>query len=202
MHHPDAVHVLQHLFVGYGSRPPWQRRQAAALAKCYSMLALPRAGGTSAPGARRWQRNIEITASWKPSPATRDLARLTASYVSYNLPFVETYGSAAIAALGDPTRRAIFESLSRPAVSQHLRVLKEAGLVTDRADGTRRIYQIRQQGVQAIHGYLDQMWGHAMAAFQAEAERAASRVPAGTPAPRQDRAPRRGVSRRARDRGG
>lgn len=64
MHHPDAVHALEHLFVGYGNRPPWERRQAAALAKCHSMLALPRAGGTSAPGARRWQRNIEITASW------------------------------------------------------------------------------------------------------------------------------------------
>jgi DNA-binding transcriptional ArsR family regulator len=105
---------------------------------------------------------------------------------------VETYGvsgSAGIAALGDPTRRAIFESLarapksvgelaaelpvSRPAVSQHLRVLKDAGLVADRAVGTRRIYQIRQQGVQAIHGYLDQMWGQAMAAFQVEAERVA-----------------------------
>ena len=120
---------------------------------------------------------------------------LTAGSVSYSLPFVETYGSAGIAALGDPTRRAIFESLarrpkpvgelaaelpvSRPAVSQHLRVLKDAGLVADRADGTRRIYQIRQQGVQAIHGYLDQMWGQAMAAFQAEAQRAASRAPAG-----------------------
>jgi len=144
-------------------------------------------------------------------------ARLTARSVSYNLPFVETYGSAAIAALGDPTRRAIFESLarkpkavgelaaelpvSRPAVSQHLRVLKEAALVTDRADGTRRIYQVQQQGVQAIHGYLDQMWGQAMAAFQAEAERAASRAPAGTPAPRQDRAPRPGAAGQARDRG-
>jgi DNA-binding transcriptional ArsR family regulator len=126
--------------------------------------------------------------------------------VSYNLPFVETYGSAGIAALGDPTRRAIFESLarrpnavgdlaaelpvSRPAVSQHLRVLKDAGLVSDRADGTRRIYQIRQQGVQAIHGYLDQMWGQAMAAFQAEAERAAGRPSAGIPAAREGPAPR------------
>jgi DNA-binding transcriptional ArsR family regulator len=94
---------------------------------------------------------------------------------------VETYGSAGVAALGDPTRRAIFETLaaapksvgeiaaelpvSRPAVSQHLRVLKDAGLVSDRPDGTR---------VQAIHRYLDQMWGQAMAAFQAEAERVAS----------------------------
>ena len=123
------------------------------------------------------------------------LSRLTRASVSFNLPFVETYGSEGIAALGDPTRRAIFESLarkpkpvgeladelpvSRPAVSQHLRVLKEAGLATDRAAGTRRIYQIRQQGVQAIHGYLDQMWGQAMAGFQAEAERAASQASAG-----------------------
>jgi DNA-binding transcriptional ArsR family regulator len=107
---------------------------------------------------------------------------------------VETYGSAGVAALGDPTRRAIFESLaaapksvgeiaselpvSRPAVSQHLRVLKDAGLVSDRPDGTRRIYQLRQQGVQAIHRYLDQMWGQAMAAFQAEAERVASALAA------------------------
>jgi DNA-binding transcriptional ArsR family regulator len=103
---------------------------------------------------------------------------------------VGTYGGDALAALGDPTRRAIFECLasgpravgqlaselpvSRPAVSQHLRVLKQAGLVTDRATGTRRIYQIRQQGVQAIHAYLDQMWGQALASFQAAAVRAAA----------------------------
>ena len=126
---------------------------------------------------------------------------------------METYGPSGIAALGDPTRRAIFESLarrpkavgelaaelpvSRPAVSQHLRVLKEAGLVTDRADGTRRIYQIRQQGVQAIHGYLDQMWRQAMAAFQAEAARAAGRAPADAPPPQQGREPRPGVTGRA-----
>ena len=93
----------------------------------------------------------------------------------------------ALAAVADPTRRQVFERLgagprsvgelaeglpvSRPAVSQHLRVLKDAGLVTDRADGTRRIYQIRAHGVQAIHAYLDQMWSQAMAAFQSEAER-------------------------------
>jgi DNA-binding transcriptional ArsR family regulator len=103
---------------------------------------------------------------------------------------VGTYGGGALAALGDPTRRAIFECLargpkavgqlagelpvSRPAVSQHLRVLKQAGLVTDRAYGTRRIYQIRQQGVQAIHAYLDQMWGQALASFHAAAVRAAA----------------------------
>jgi DNA-binding transcriptional ArsR family regulator len=142
---------------------------------------------------------------------------LTKNSVSRSLPFVETYGSAGIAALGDPTRRAIFESLarrpkavgelaaelpvSRPAVSQHLRVLKEAGLVTDRAEGTRRIYQIQHQGIQAIHGYLNQTWGQAMAAFQAEARRAAGQVPVDTPASRQDVAPRTGVTGRARDRG-
>ena len=103
---------------------------------------------------------------------------------------METYGSEALTALGDPTRRAIFECLarapkpvgqlaselpvSRPAVSQHLRVLKEAGLVTDRPDGTRRIYQIEPQGVRAIHAYLDQMWGQALASFQAAATAAAA----------------------------
>ena len=101
-----------------------------------------------------------------------------------------TYGGGALAALGDPTRRAIFECLargpkavgqlagelpvSRPAVSQHLRVLKEAGLVTDRADGTRRIYQLQPQGVRAIHAYLDQMWGQVLASFQAAAVAAAA----------------------------
>jgi DNA-binding transcriptional ArsR family regulator len=103
---------------------------------------------------------------------------------------VETYGVAALTALGDPTRRAVFECLahgpkpvgqlaselpvSRPAVSQHLRVLKEAGLVTDRAEGTRRIYQLEPQGVRAIHSYLDQMWGQALASFQAAAIRVAA----------------------------
>lgn len=103
---------------------------------------------------------------------------------------METYGEGALTALGDPTRRAIFECLargpkavgqlaselpvSRPAVSQHLRVLKEAGLVADRAAGTRRIYQIQPQGVRAIHAYLDQMWGQALASFQASATAAAA----------------------------
>lgn len=97
---------------------------------------------------------------------------------------------AALSALGDPTRRAIFESLacgpkavgelatelpvSRPAVSQHLRVLKEAGLVTDRAEGTRRIYRLDRHGVEAIHAYLDRMWGQALGSFQAAAGRVAA----------------------------
>jgi DNA-binding transcriptional ArsR family regulator len=102
---------------------------------------------------------------------------------------VETYRVDALGALGDPTRRAIFECLARrpmavgqlsaelpvtrPAVSQHLKVLKQAGLVTDQADGTRRIYRINQAGVQAIHHYLDQMWNQALAGFQLAAEQIA-----------------------------
>jgi DNA-binding transcriptional ArsR family regulator len=85
-------------------------------------------------------------------------------------------------ALGDPTRRAIFErvasrpqsvgklagrmSVSRPAVSQHLRVLKSAGLVLDRPQGTRRIYSVDMRGVTAMRTYLDKFWDRALASFQ------------------------------------
>jgi DNA-binding transcriptional ArsR family regulator len=91
-----------------------------------------------------------------------------------------------LSALGDPTRRAIFERLadqphavgelarelpvSRPAVSQHLKVLKDAGLVTDRPAGTRRIYQLDPTGVDAVRAYLDQFWNKAVAAYKAAAE--------------------------------
>jgi DNA-binding transcriptional ArsR family regulator len=90
-------------------------------------------------------------------------------------------GGRALEALGDPTRRAIFERLvgrprsvreladalpvSRPAVSQHLKVLKLSGLVTDRAQGTRRIYRVDPAGIAAMRKYLDQMWDAALAAF-------------------------------------
>src|ERR1700742_2612756 len=93
----------------------------------------------------------------------------------------------AFAALSDPTRRAVFERLadgpqpvgriargmpvSRPAVSQHLKALKEAGLVTDRAEGTRRVYSIDPKGLGAIRRYLDQFWEQALEAFAAEAEK-------------------------------
>jgi DNA-binding transcriptional ArsR family regulator len=93
----------------------------------------------------------------------------------------------AFAALADPTRREVFERLargpravgeladglpvSRPAVSQHLKVLKEAGLVTDRAEGTRRVYQIDPQGLGQLRGWLDRFWETALEAFAAEAER-------------------------------
>jgi DNA-binding transcriptional ArsR family regulator len=89
-------------------------------------------------------------------------------------------------ALGDPTRRAIFERLadgpkavgqiagelpvSRPAVSQHLKVLKQAGLVIDRAEGTRRLYQLNPQGIHDLRAYFDQFWNQALAAFKAAAE--------------------------------
>jgi DNA-binding transcriptional ArsR family regulator len=84
-------------------------------------------------------------------------------------------------ALSDPTRKAIFELLlerpravvelagelpvTRPAVSQHLRVLKEAGLVTDHQVGTRRYYQLDPAGVGAVRAYFDRFWEHALAAF-------------------------------------
>jgi aminoglycoside phosphotransferase (APT) family kinase protein len=64
MHHPEVVDELPWLFVGYGDRPSWSKRQAAMLAKCRSMLALPRPGGAAASGARRWRHNIEVTGSW------------------------------------------------------------------------------------------------------------------------------------------
>src|SRR5215467_16087648 len=93
----------------------------------------------------------------------------------------------ALAALADPTRRRVFERLrsgphavgdiargmpvSRPAVSQHLKVLKQAGLVADRAEGTRRVYYIDPHGVGALRKWLDQFWDDALASFQAEVER-------------------------------
>jgi DNA-binding transcriptional ArsR family regulator len=92
-----------------------------------------------------------------------------------------------MSALGDPTRRAIFERLadgplpvgeiarglpvSRPAVSQHLKVLKAAGLVIDQADGTRRLYRIDPAGVGALRAYFDGFWNQALADFKTAAER-------------------------------
>jgi len=98
-----------------------------------------------------------------------------------------------LGALGDPTRRAILERLSdrpaavgelagslpvsRPAVSQHLKVLADAGLVTHRRDGNRRIYRIDPGGIGELRDYLDRFWGQALAGFKAVAERG---EPAGT----------------------
>jgi DNA-binding transcriptional ArsR family regulator len=95
----------------------------------------------------------------------------------------------AFSALYDPTRRAVLERLrdgprpvgeiarglpvTRPAVSQHLKVLKDAGLVADRSEGTKRIYYIDPKGLGAMRAWLDQFWDSALTAFAAEVERAA-----------------------------
>jgi DNA-binding transcriptional ArsR family regulator len=95
------------------------------------------------------------------------------------------YGNA-WSALADPTRRAVFERLrhgpvsvgeiadglpvSRPAVSQHLKCLKEAGLVRDEADGTRRLYEVDPNGLGELRAWLDGFWGEALDAFKAEVE--------------------------------
>src|SRR5262245_28323572 len=95
------------------------------------------------------------------------------------------YGTA-LAALADPTRRRVFERLkagpkavgaiarglpvSRPAVAQHLKVVREAGLVGDRPEGARRVYYIDPDGLGALRKWLDQFWDEALAAFAAEVE--------------------------------
>ena len=96
------------------------------------------------------------------------------------------YGTA-LAVLADPTRRAVFERLragprpvnavaaglpvSRPAVSQHLKALKEAGLVEERSEGVRRLYSLRREGLIELRAWLDSFWGDALEAFRLEAEK-------------------------------
>ena len=93
----------------------------------------------------------------------------------------------ALTVLADPTRRAVFERLrtgprpvgvlaaglpvSRPAVSQHLKALKDAGLVEERSEGARRIYSLRREGLMELRDWLDSFWGDALDAFKLEAER-------------------------------
>ena len=117
---------------------------------------------------------------------------------------MDTYLQAGLDALGDPTRMAIFQKLaggpvpvnelartlpvSRPAVSQHLRVLKDAGLVTDSKSGTRRLYQLDPEGVARLRAHFDQMWTKALSAFQEVAEKG--------PSGKKDAKPRR-TSRRS-----
>ena len=67
--------------------------------------------------------------------------------------------------------------ISRPAVSQHLKVLKEAGLVTDRAEGTKRLYRLKPDGIAAMRAYLDRMWSDALASFADLAESTESEEP-------------------------
>jgi DNA-binding transcriptional ArsR family regulator len=99
---------------------------------------------------------------------------------------VVAYGTA-LAVLADPTRRQVFERLragprpvnalasglpvSRPAVSQHLKVLREAGLVEERSEGVRRIYSLRREGLMELREWLDSFWGDALDAFRMEAEK-------------------------------
>ena len=100
---------------------------------------------------------------------------------------MDTYLKAGLDALGDPTRMAIFQKLAsgalavnelartlpvtRPAVSQHLKVLKDVGLVNDSKSGTRRLYRLNPEGVARLRTHFDQMWTDALAGFQAAAEK-------------------------------
>jgi DNA-binding transcriptional ArsR family regulator len=105
---------------------------------------------------------------------------------------VTAYGDGGLGLLGDPSRRAIFELLarrpcsvqeladvlpiSRPAVSQHLRVLRDGGLVVSRAEGTRRIHRLNPEGVTALRAWLDGVWSDALTGFQKAAEATPSDV--------------------------
>ena len=104
--------------------------------------------------------------------------------------------SVAFAALADPTRREIFERLarapravgklaselpvSRPAVSQHLKVLKDAGLVVHRTQGTRNVYEIDPKGLGELRAWLDQFWAEALDAFKTEVEKPSPTGPEST----------------------
>ena len=103
---------------------------------------------------------------------------------------MSAYGDAGLGLLGDPTRRAIFELLarqpssvqeladqlpiSRPAVSQHLKVLRDGGLVVSQPEGTRRIYRLNPQGVAALRDWLEGVWDQALTDFHKAAEQAAA----------------------------
>jgi len=104
---------------------------------------------------------------------------------------VDTNQLDVLGALADPTRRRIFEQLmsgplavhqiagrvpvTRPAVSQHLRVLMAAGLVSVRPDGTRRVYAVSPEGVGALRAWMDEFWGRALEGFRAAASEAATK---------------------------
>ncbi len=101
------------------------------------------------------------------------------------------YADRVLDALGDPTRRLVFKRLrsgarsvreiaegmnvSRPAVSQHLKVLKAARLVVDRAEGTRRLYSVDAHGVDTLRSWVDGLWDQALGAFKEAAEREAAK---------------------------
>ena len=146
--------------------------------------ARPHTGGPVRPfavTARLAARRRQVSA------AARSLnAYVTFARDSGSLPFVHTYQYNAWTALGDPTRKAIFELLaerpravgelaselpvSRPAVSQHLKVLKEAGLVVDRQAGTRRVYRVDPDGLSTLRDDLERFWEKALAAYKSAVE--------------------------------
>jgi DNA-binding transcriptional ArsR family regulator len=104
---------------------------------------------------------------------------------------VTTNAERALEALGDPTRRLVFKRLrggarsvgeiaegmdvSRPAVSQHLKILKQARLVTDRAEGTRRLYAVDTRGIETLREWLEGFWDEALSAYKEAAEREAAK---------------------------
>ena len=121
------------------------------------------------------------------SPIKRCGILLTSHSVSNNLPLVNTYCDLQLDALGDSTRRAILDRLldtgplavvdlaydftvSRPAISQHLKILKDASLVVDRAEGNRRVYAINPEGFAPLRDYFDQFWNQALYAFKKKVE--------------------------------
>jgi len=107
---------------------------------------------------------------------------------------VNTYQDSQLDALGDATRRAILARLiagplavgelaeefpvSRPAISQHLRILKDANLVVDRAQGNRRLYQLNPAGFETLREYFEQFWGQALDAFRRKVEEQPTKVKA------------------------
>jgi DNA-binding transcriptional ArsR family regulator len=127
------------------------------------------------------QVNIPVSAQWARGCGA--LHHFHHIHVSVDLPVVDVVaGTDAWAALADGTRRTIFKRLaggpmavgelahglpvSRPAVSQHLRVLKCAGLVSDRAVGRRRVYRVNREGIEALRSELDVFWGQALDAYK------------------------------------
>src|ERR1700741_4265629 len=114
--------------------------------------------------------------------------------VSYNLPLVATYQHSQLGPRGDPPRPATLARLlagpvavgelaedfpvSRPAISQHLRILKQANLVVDRPAGNRRLYQLNPAGFETLREYFEQFWGQALSAFKRKVEEQSSeRIP-------------------------
>lgn len=136
---------------------------------------------------RQWRQRVACVPGWQNPD--EHAAGLTRPSVSSTLRLVST-NHRSIEVLGDPTRRRIFELLgdapqpvgdlarqlpvSRPAVSQHLRALREAGLVSHRVSGTRHVYALDPEGVGRLRAWVDRFWDRALTEYQSAAERAAA----------------------------